>query len=148
MVQTLGLQLVKQTAYLLKGVASGLVKDSQLHIRITAGSKLAYFYFHTDVAYIIGGSDQPDDVHSVSYEVMTVNLRTGEVSEVEDTLFGTNLPGVAASRNRIAVCGGRSGSTVLKYCQMYSPKEDPYAKFTYLALFHPLARTQQKICSC
>ncbi len=106
---------------------------------MTTGSKLAYFYFHTDVAYIIGGSNQPDDVHSVSYEVMAVNLRTGEVSEVENTLFGTNLPGVVASCNRIAVCGGRSGSTVLKDCQIYSPKNDRYAKFTSFALFNPLA---------
>ncbi len=76
------------------------------------------------MVYIMGGSCNPNDEDGISYEVMTVNLRTGDVGQVEDTIHGTNAPAAASSLNRIALCGGESGKRSLNYCQVYSPKHD------------------------
>ncbi len=72
----------------------------------------------------MGGSCDPDDEDGISYEVMTVNLRTGEVGQVEDSIYGINVPAAASSLNRIALCGGESSGRSLNYCQVYSPRNN------------------------
>ncbi len=74
----------------------------------------------------MGGSSDPDDQYSdqISYEVMTVNLKTGDVGQVDDIIHGTRLPAAAASLNRIALCGGVSADRSRSYCQVYSPKHE------------------------
>ncbi len=72
----------------------------------------------------MGGSCDPDDVRGISYEVMTVNVKTGDVGQVEDSIYGTNVPAAASSLNRIALCGGESFGSSLDYCQVYSPRND------------------------
>ncbi len=76
------------------------------------------------MVYIMGGSCDPDDENGISYEVITVNLKTGSVGEVEDTIHGTNVPAAASSLNRIALCGGESSCCSLRCCQVYSPRRN------------------------
>ncbi len=71
--------------------------------------------------YIIGGSTDPSDREAMSYEVTTMNIKTGKVGQAEDTLHATNVAAAASSLTRIAICGGKGGSGPLNYCQMYSP---------------------------
>ncbi len=82
-----------------------------------------YFIF-LDVFYIIGGSTDPHDSDAMSYEVTTVDIKTGKVGQVEDTLHATNAAKAASSLTRIALCGGKTGTEKLNYCQMYSPLRD------------------------
>ncbi len=70
----------------------------------------------------MGGSSDPDDDYGISYEVMDVNLKTGDVGRVDDTIYGTLIPAAAASINRIVLCGGMSADRNRNYCQVYSPK--------------------------
>ncbi len=77
-----------------------------------------------DTVYIIGGTDSPQDESRVSYDVTSVDLKTGRVDEAADSLFPLNLPVAASSLDRIAVCGGRTGNDVLNRCQVYSPMKD------------------------
>ncbi len=72
----------------------------------------------------MGGSCDPDDKDGISYEVMTVNLETGDVGQAEDTIYGTNVPAAASSVNMIALCGGESANKSLNYCQLYSQKNN------------------------
>ncbi len=72
----------------------------------------------------MGGTCDPDDDYGISYEVMTVNLKTRDVGEAEDAIHGTCAPAAASSLNRIALCGGESSNRSLNYCQVYSPKYD------------------------
>ncbi len=72
----------------------------------------------------MGGSGDPEDGDSTSYEVMTVNLRTGDVGQVEDTIHGTKVPAAATSVNRIALCGGEAAKRSLNCCQVFSPKHN------------------------
>ncbi len=76
------------------------------------------------IVYIMGGSSTPDDLESVNYEVLAVNLRTKEVSEAADTIEGTRCSAGASSLNRIILCGGERGRKPLKCCQIYSPESD------------------------
>ncbi len=76
------------------------------------------------MVYIIGGSDSPQDDSRVSYDVTSVDLKTGRVDEAADLLFAVNFPVAASSLERIAVCGGRSGKTILNKCQVYSPTKN------------------------
>ncbi len=57
-----------------------------------------------------------------TYEVITVDLKTKEIGEAADVLHAAVLPGVAASPNRIIVCGGMCRHRVINNCQVYSPK--------------------------
>ncbi len=91
--------------------------------RVTYYVILAYSLF-ADIFYIIGGSTNPRDNDATSYEVTTVNLKTGKVGEAEDTLHATNVATAASSLTRIALCGGDTTSEVLNHCQMYSPARD------------------------
>ncbi len=50
----------------------------------------------------------------------TVNLKTGEVGEAEDTLHAANVAAAASSLTRIALCGGKTPTAILNHCQMYS----------------------------
>ncbi len=77
-----------------------------------------------DIFYIIGGSTNPNDNEAISYEVTTVNLKTGEVGQAEDTIYATNIATAASSLTRIALCGGNVAEKLLNYCQMYSPERD------------------------
>ncbi len=86
----------------------------------------------------MGGSRNPEDSGAISYEVMAVNLKTGDVGQVEDTIYGINAPAAASSLNRIALCGGESSSRSLNYCQVYSPK---YNKCVYLYIKQHQATT-------
>ncbi len=72
----------------------------------------------------MGGSSDPDDDYGISYEVMTVKLKTGDVGQVDDIIHGTRAPAAAASLNRIVLCGGESAGGRLNYCQVYSPKHE------------------------
>ncbi len=94
----------------------------------------AYFHSFQGIIYIIGGSCDHNDGGGLFYEVMTVNLTTGDVGEVEDTIYGTNAPAAASSLNRIALCGGASSNGNLNYCQVYSPKHDRWACYLILIL--------------
>ncbi len=58
-----------------------------------------------DMVYIIGGSDSPQDDSSVSYDVTSVDLKTGRVDEAADLLFAVNFPVAASSLDRLAVAG-------------------------------------------
>ncbi len=79
-----------------------------------------------DIFYIFGGSAEPDNVDGVSYEVITVNLKTGDVGQASDTPYPTNATAVASSLHRIALCGGDVVGAVRNDCQMYSPERDEY----------------------
>ncbi len=72
----------------------------------------------------MGGSSDPDDEDGISYEVRTVNVKTGDVGQVDDTIYGTRIPAAAASLSRIVVCGGESADRSRNYCQVYSPKHE------------------------
>ncbi len=60
----------------------------------------------------------------MSYEVTTVNLKTGDVGEAADTIHATNDAAAASSLTRIALCGGKAASGMLNHCQMYSEERD------------------------
>ncbi len=77
-----------------------------------------------DMIYIIGGSDSHQDYSRVSYDVTSVDLKTGRVDEAADLLFAVNFPVAASSLDRIAVCGGKTEKTVLNKCQVYSPSKN------------------------
>ncbi len=62
----------------------------------------------------------------MSYEVITVNLKTREVGQASDTIRATNATAAASSLHRIVLCGGNNDRVVRDYCQMYSPKRDEY----------------------
>ncbi len=83
----------------------------------------ALFIF-IDIFYIIGGSTDPHDSDAISYEVTTVDTKTGELGQAKDTLHATNAASAASSLTRIALCGGGTASEKLNYCQMYSPHRD------------------------
>ncbi len=85
-----------------------------------------HFSIFVDIAYIIGGSNDPSDGEAMSYEVTTVNIKTGEVGKAEDTLHATHAAAAASSFSKIALCGGKTTSGAFKYCQMYSPRQDKY----------------------
>ncbi len=85
----------------------------------------------------MGGSLDPADDDGVSYEVMTVNLKTGDVDEAEDTIYAINGPAAASSFNRIALCGGKLCKRRLNYCQVYSAKYNRCAcQMIYLFLLN------------
>ncbi len=84
----------------------------------------ATLFTFIDIFYIIGGSTDPGDNGAMSYEVTTVDIKTGEVGQAEDTLHATNAAKAASSLTRIALCGGTTGTEKLNYCQMYSPLRD------------------------
>ncbi len=86
-------------------------------------SIIPYFIF-VGIVYIIGGSTDPSDNDAMSYEVTTVNFKTGAVGRAADTLDATNKAAAASSLARIALCGGKGGSGPLNHCQMYSPHLD------------------------
>ncbi len=104
------------------------------HHRLVKGSRhfqppklLDFFFFlFVDIFYIIGGSTDPGDKDGVSYEVITVNLKTGDIGQASDTLYATNAAAAASSRQRIALCGGDVASEARDYCQIYSPVRDEY----------------------
>ncbi len=77
-----------------------------------------------DIFYIFGGSAEPGDVHGATYEVITVNLKTGDLGQACDTLYATNAAAAAASHHRIALCGGKVDHEARNYGQMYSPEQD------------------------
>ncbi len=97
-----------------------LRKAAASHSSATSYIKTAYSIL-ADIFYIIGGSTNPSDSNATSYEVTTVNLKTGEVGEAEDTLYATNVAAAASSLTRIALCGGKTPTAVLNHCQVYSP---------------------------
>ncbi len=75
----------------------------------------------------MGGNTEPGAHYGTTYEVITVDLKSRNVGEAEDTLKATNAPAAASSLNRIALCGGTTGTKIETYCQVYLPKEDKYA---------------------
>ncbi len=77
-------------------------------------------FYLLDMVCIIGGSDSPQDDSRVSYDVTSVDLKTGREDKAADLLF----PVADSSLDRIAVCGGRSGNAVLNKCQVYSPTKN------------------------
>ncbi len=87
-----------------------------------------FLCFEKDVVYIIGGNNEPGGHQGHIYEVITVGLKTGAVGEAEDTLVALSSSAAASSLNRIAVCGGRTGTQIEKYCQVYSAKENKYVQ--------------------
>ncbi len=58
---------------------------------------MRYFHSFQDMVYIMGGSWDPDDSGAISYDVITVNLKTGDVGQVEGTISGVNAPAAALS---------------------------------------------------
>ncbi len=72
-----------------------------------------------------------------TYEVITVDLKTGEIGEAADVLYATILPGVAASPNRIIACGGMYSEHALNHCQVYSPETNEYVLVVILWYFYP-----------
>ncbi len=56
-----------------------------------------------------------------TYEVITVDQKTGEIGEAADVLYAAKVPGVAASPYRIIACGGMYRQHALNHCQIYSP---------------------------
>ncbi len=85
---------------------------------------IATYVIFRDIFYIIGGSTDPHDSDAISYEVTTVDIKTGKVGQAEDTLHATNAAKAASSLTRIALCGGKTGTNELNFCQMYSPLRD------------------------
>ncbi len=82
-----------------------------------------YFTF-IDIFNNIGGSTDPKYNSGTSYGVTTVNLKSGEVGQVEDTLRATSAAASTSSLTRIALCGGETATEKLIYCQMYSTHQD------------------------
>ncbi len=54
----------------------------------------------------------------MTYEVTTINLNTGAISEAEDITHAVFDAGSASSLNRIVVCGGAQQSGVKGICQL------------------------------
>ncbi len=98
-----------------------------LHLKLNFNEKILPS-FEIDVVYIMGGNTEPGAHDGQTYEVITVDLKSGDVGEAEDTLKATSAPAAASSLNRIALCGGRMRVHIEKYCQVYSPKEDKYVQ--------------------
>ncbi len=63
----------------------------------------------------------------MTYEVTTVDLNTGAISEAEDIIHAVLAAASASSLNRIVVCGGGQQSGVKGFCQLYSPHSNRYA---------------------
>ncbi len=87
-------------------------------------SSIIFFIFQ-DIAYIIGGFCKFGPNADVTYEVITINLNTGVISEAKDIIHPVVCAGSASSCNRIIVCGGVV-SEVEGLCQLYSPDSDRY----------------------
>ncbi len=81
-----------------------------------------------DVVYVIGGGVENTDIPPLTHEVIGVNIETKEVFEPSDIIQAVHSPATAASLNRLAVCGGYQENRFMKYCQLYSPKDDRYAQ--------------------
>ncbi len=60
-----------------------------------------------------------------TYEVITVDLKTKDISEAADVLYA----GVAAFPYRIVDCGGMHGQRAINHCQVYSPKTNEYVLY-------------------
>ncbi len=103
--------------------AIGTLNRTASHSPATSYKNPAYFIL-ADNFYIIGGSPNPSDDDATSYEVTTVNLKTGKVGEAADILHATNLAAAAPSLTRIALCGGKTPTAILNHCQMYSSVRD------------------------
>ncbi len=63
-----------------------------------------------------------------NYEVIGVNIATKEVFEPRDIIHAVLDPASTASLNRLVVCGGITQAGFAKYCQLYSPKDDRFAR--------------------
>ncbi len=85
--------------------------------------------------YIIGGSCSQTAEYNQTYEVITVDLNTGKVSEAEDVIHAVFQSGCASSFNRIVICGGLQGSRVVRFCQLYSPKTNRCVLLTLSTCF-------------
>ncbi len=73
------------------------------------------------IVYIIGGICGKTGDFNLTYEVITVDVNTGEVSEAEDAMHALFYTGAASSCNRIVVCGGALQHKVKNVCQLYTP---------------------------
>ncbi len=81
-----------------------------------------------DIVYIIGGNCDTIDGSFLTFEVITVDLNTGEVSAAGDMVYPVGYPGSASSLNRIVVCGGVLGNSMVNACQLYSPTQKRCAR--------------------
>ncbi len=88
-----------------------------------------------DIIYIIGGRCSLTGDYNQTYEVITIDLNTGEVSEAEDVLHAVYRAGCASSFNRLVICGGMQESGVVRYCQLYSPSSNRYARLALYTSF-------------
>ncbi len=89
----------------------------------------------TDVVYIIGGDTTKTHLPCQTHEVIGVNIATREVFEPQDIIHDVIWPAAAASLDKLVVCGGLQVSGCAKYCQLYSPKEDRYARIALCKYF-------------
>ncbi len=87
-----------------------------------------------EILYIIGGYCNFIAGPNITYEVITVNLNTGAISETEDIKHAVVHAGSASSLNRIVVCGGVQRSGVKSFCQLYSPHS---SRYVCLVPFYP-----------
>ncbi len=94
-----------------------------------------YFFIFQDIVYIIGGSCQLGIHGSFTYEVITVDLNTGVISEAKDMMHAVLCAGSASSFNRIVICGGLVQSGVGGLCQLYSPDVNRYVCSVLCTLF-------------
>ncbi len=54
-----------------------------------------FSFIPVDIFYIFRGSTEPEHSDGVSYEVITVNLITGDVRQASDTLYATDATSAA-----------------------------------------------------
>lgn len=83
--------------------------------------RVVCIFCYLDIVYIIGGNCHFSAAPKCTYEVISVSLSTGKVSEAEDVLHAVVGAGSASSLNRIVICGGEQASGMTNLCQLYSP---------------------------
>ncbi len=96
------------------------------------------FFIFQDIVYIIGGNCGRSADFIITYEVITVSLNTGVISEAEDILHAFCFAGSASSFNRIVICGGMHQSGAKGLCQLFSPDSNRYVCLKLCVCFHPL----------
>ncbi len=89
-----------------------------------------YALHSIDIVYVISGGLDYTYQPPLTYEVIGVNIATGEVIEPQDIIHAVISPAAASSINRLVVCGGMQTNGFAKHCQLYSPKDDRYVQFT------------------
>ncbi len=64
----------------------------------------------------------------LAYEVIGVNVTKRQVFVPSEIIHGVCSPAATAALDRLVVCGGAQLNEISRHCQLYSPKNDRYAR--------------------